>query len=114
MAAGTMFVQNGRYVSIGDTGAKKRRGTDEGDACCQEVFQSHIDRAYYTVYRATLSQNRTHDIARNVRQSEMPALEFICQARVIDTQALQNSRQKIVDVDRVLGDVLAVIVGFPE
>ena len=45
---------------------------------------------------------------------EMPALEFVCQPRVIDAQAVQNRRLQIVHVDRILGDVVAVIVGFPE
>src|SRR5579872_918992 len=47
----------------------------------------------------------------NIRQAEMAALKFEGKLGVVNTQAVQNSRVQIVHVDRILGDVVAVIVG---
>ena len=47
-----------------------------------------------------------HDFAMYVGQAIVAALEFECQPRVIDTQAVQQRGVQIVDVDWVLGDVV--------
>src|SRR5690242_11676487 len=44
----------------------------------------------------------------------MTALKLIRQARVIDAEAVQDGGLQIVDVDRVFGDVVAVIVGLTQ
>jgi hypothetical protein len=41
----------------------------------------------------------------------MPALVQERQFRVVDTQAVQDRCVQVVRVDRILGDVLAVVVG---
>src|SRR5262245_40490692 len=47
----------------------------------------------------------------HVRQPVIAALESICQARVLETEAVQDRGVKIVNVHRILDDVVAVIVG---
>src|SRR5437868_1827394 len=44
----------------------------------------------------------------------MAALKLVGEPRMIDAQALEDGRLQIVHVDRVLGDVVAVIIRFPE
>ena len=43
----------------------------------------------------------------------MAALKFVSQARVVDTQALQDGCLQIMYVDRIFGDVVAVIILSP-
>src|SRR5262249_48096587 len=56
------------------------------------------------------SQNFLHHIPVDIRQPEMPALELERQPRMIDPQTMQNRRVQIMDMDRVLRDVVAEIV----
>src|ERR1700682_6637808 len=47
MAAGAMFVQDGRHVGESNlAAAKKGRSTSERHACGQKEFPSHTDRDY--------------------------------------------------------------------
>ena len=48
----------------------------------------------------------------HIGQAEASALELVRQPRVIDAEAVQDRRVQIVDVDRILDDVVAVIVGL--
>ena len=49
----------------------------------------------------------------NVGQAVIPSLEFERQLGVVDSQAMQNRRVQVVDVDRILDDVVREIVGRP-
>ncbi len=61
-----------------------------------------------------LSQNVLHHFAMDIRQPEMPALELVSQALVVDAQAVQQRRLQIVDMHRVLHDVVAIVVGLAQ
>ena len=60
------------------------------------------------------AQDRFHGRAGDVGEPEMAALELECQPGVVDAQAVQNRRLHVVHVDRIVGDVVAVIVGLAE
>ena len=57
-------------------------------------------------------QDRLHDVAGDVGQAVVAALELERQPRVVDAQAVQHRRVQVVDVDRVAGDVVAEVVGL--
>ena len=46
----------------------------------------------------------------NVGQPKIAALVAVGQPFVVEAQAMQNRRVEVVDVDRVLGDVVAEVV----
>ena len=54
------------------------------------------------------------DAAGGVGEAEVPALELVGQPRVIDAQAVQDRGVQIVDVDRILRDVVAEVVGLAD
>ena len=47
----------------------------------------------------------------HVGEAEIAALETISQPFVIQAEAVQDRRVEVVDVNRILDDVVAVIVG---
>ena len=57
-------------------------------------------------------QNPTHHLAVNIGQPEIAPLKTIRELFVIDAQAMENGRVLIVNVHRVLDDVVAVVVRF--
>ena len=59
-----------------------------------------------------LRQNLRHHIPADVRQPEMAALELVGQLLVVDAQAVQDRGVQVVDVDRVVDDVVAEVVGL--
>jgi hypothetical protein len=61
-----------------------------------------------------LSERGFHNFAFDVSEPEVAALEAICQPLVIDAEAMQDGRLQIMDVYRILDDVVGVIVGFPD
>src|SRR5258708_7556763 len=63
---------------------------------------------------ANLRQDFFHHVPVHVGQPVIPALKFERQLRVVDSQAVKQRGVQVVDVDRVLGDVVAVIVGDAE
>ncbi len=48
----------------------------------------------------------------DVGQAEVAALEPVGQLRVVDAEQVQDRGLEVVDVDRVLGDVVAEVVGL--
>ena len=46
----------------------------------------------------------------HVGQAVVAALQAECQARMVDAQTVQNGRVQIVNVDRILDDVVAEII----
>src|SRR4029453_462555 len=48
----------------------------------------------------------------HIRQPKIPALKAEGQASMVDAEAMQDSRLKIVDVNGVADNVVTVIVGF--
>ena len=64
---------------------------------------------------ATLIQARipsTGCVLFHTGQSHVESLEFDRQAAMVDSQAVENRGVQVVDVDRVLDDVVAEVVGF--
>ena len=49
----------------------------------------------------------------HVGQPEIAALEAVGQLRVVQAELVQDRRLQIVDVDLVLDDVVADLVGLP-
>ena len=62
-------------------------------------------------WRTQLSQNLTHRLPMYIGQTVMSSLKFERQLCMIDTKAMHNCRVQIVDVDRILGDVVRKIIG---
>src|SRR5262249_17369446 len=62
-------------------------------------------------YRA-LSQQSFDKLAVDVGQTEIPALETVSELLVIKSEAMKDGGVEVVDVDRVLDDVIAEIVGL--
>ena len=50
----------------------------------------------------------------DICQPEMPALELVGQALVVDAQTVQQRRLQIVDMHRVFHDVVAIVVGLTQ
>ena len=48
----------------------------------------------------------------DVGQAEVAALELVRQLLVVDAEQVQHRRVQVVDVDRVLGHVVAEFVGL--
>ena len=57
-------------------------------------------------------ENLFDNLTMNISQAMVTALILERQPLVVDSQTVQQSRVQIVDVDRVLDDVVAVIIGF--
>src|SRR5688500_9074700 len=60
-----------------------------------------------------LPQQPLHHVPVYVGQAEVAALELVGQLLVVDAHEVQHGGVEIVDVDRVLHDVVAVVVGLP-
>ena len=50
----------------------------------------------------------------HVRQPEVAALELVDQPGVVDPQQVQDRRVQVVDLDRVLDDVVGEVVGLAQ
>src|SRR5437867_2059798 len=50
----------------------------------------------------------------NIRQAEIPPLKAVSQFLVVDAQAVKDGRVEIVDVHRVFGDIVAVVIRLAE
>jgi hypothetical protein len=59
-----------------------------------------------------LNQNLLDDLSVDIGEPEVPALKLIGQARVINAQAMQDRRLQIVNMDRILYDVVAMVIGL--
>ena len=75
-------------------------------------------RAWAKVWQLRLRIYKTHfvpqwlgNVSMYIGQTMVAALELVRQQTVVDTQQMQDRGVKIVDVDRILGDVVAEFVG---
>ena len=59
---------------------------------------------------AILGQNFSNRLAVNVGQPEMAALILVCQPCVINAETMQNRRVEIVNIYRILCDVVAELI----
>ena len=59
-----------------------------------------------------LGEDRCNEIAVDIRQSEVPALEAIGEFCVVDTEQVQDSGIEVVHVNGIFGDVVAIVIGF--
>src|SRR5262245_9074101 len=59
-----------------------------------------------------LRKNAFNHFAMDVGEAEVTALEAVRQLFMVDAQAVQDGRVLVVDVNRILHDVVAVIVGL--
>ena len=60
---------------------------------------------------APLRQKSLDDVAVDVGQAEVAALEAVRQPLVVQAQAVEQRRVEVVDVNGVADDVVAVVVG---
>src|SRR5260221_3804853 len=58
-------------------------------------------------------KNLLHDFPGHVGQAKVAALVSIGQSLVIEAEKMQCGRMKVVHMDRILGNVPADFVGFP-
>src|SRR5438034_708711 len=63
---------------------------------------------------AVLHDHLCNDMARHVGQSKVAALEAEGEAKVVETEQVQNGGMQVVDMDDVLDAVVADVVGLPE
>ena len=59
-------------------------------------------------------QQLLHHLARHVGQAEIAALEAVGQLQVVEAEQVQDRGVEVVDVDRVLDDVPADVVGLAD
>ena len=59
-----------------------------------------------------LREQLLHDLAVHVGQAEVAALEAVGQLRVVDAEQVQDRGVQVVDVDGVVDDVVAEVVGL--
>src|SRR5262245_12517886 len=52
-----------------------------------------------------------HRITANVRQAEVAAAEIVGEALVVNAEAVEDGGVEVIDVDGVLGDVVAEVIG---
>src|SRR5262245_28516416 len=57
-------------------------------------------------------ENLFHDVPVNVSQPEIAPLEAIRQSLVVDPQAVEQRRVEVVNVNGLIDDVVAEVVGF--
>ena len=62
--------------------------------------------------REKSGKNSFDGFAVNVRQAEVAALKPIRELLMVDAEAVENRRVQVVDVHRVLDDVVAVVIGL--
>ena len=65
------------------------------------------------VGRPDLGHEILYHLAMDIGEPEMPALEFEGELLVVDAELVQDGSLEVVDVDMVLGDVEADVVGGP-
>src|SRR5436309_10764225 len=59
-------------------------------------------------------QNLLHHLPRDVGEAKIAALEAVGELGVVYAELLEEGGLEVVDVDRVLGDVVAEVVGGTE
>ena len=59
-----------------------------------------------------LGQQSFHELAMHIRQAVAAALKLVGQSFVIDSQQMHQRGMKIMDMQSVLGCVVAEVVGF--
>src|SRR5262245_59935308 len=59
-------------------------------------------------------QDALRDVPSHVGQTEIPALVLVSQLRVTDAEQMQHRRVQIVDMHRILGDVVGKVSGLAE
>jgi len=64
-------------------------------------------------YPVGSSQKPVDDVSRDIGQAEISSLGTECQTRVVDSQAMQDRRLQIVNVDFVLDGMKAEFIGRP-
>ena len=69
------------------------------------------NRRKAVLWTVDLRQNRPHDLAADVGQAEVAAGVAEGQPLVVEAQQVQDRRLQVVDVDGVLDDVEAQVVG---
>src|SRR5262249_55005141 len=57
------------------------------------------------------SENSLHDMTMHIGQAIVPALVLEGQSSVIDAQEMQDGGLEVMDVNRVLGDVVTEVIG---
>src|SRR5204862_8215008 len=80
------------------------------------LFRAEAEAVSYikALNGATSGENLFHDLAVHVGEPEVAALILERQLRMLDAQQVKDRRLEIMDVDRVLLDVVAEFVGLAE
>ena len=101
--------------SVSGNGYGVEEVTVSGAGVSQDVRAIQSARAIADLYRQQLSRQQfRNDLTANIGESLIATLEAERLSFVINAQAVQDRRLKIVYVDRPLDDVVAVLVGLPE
>ena len=67
--------------------------------------------SHFTPELKPSGENPTHHLAVDIGQSILPPLVLEQESFMIDPQQVQDRRVEIVNVDRILGDVVREVVG---
>ena len=70
------------------------------------------DSPYWAARLSYLDQKFPDDLAADVGQAEVAALEAVGQPRVVEAEQVQDRGVQVVDVDLVLDGVEAEVVGL--
>ena len=62
--------------------------------------------------RGVSGQNTLNDLTVNVSQAEMTALELEGELLMVQSQAVKHSGVEVMDVDRILHNIVAEVVGL--
>src|SRR5262245_65242797 len=70
--------------------------------------------AYWNVPSLGSRQELSHYLARHIGESEVAALEAVDEAGVVESEEVEDRCLKIMDVDGILGNAEAEVVGSAE
>ena len=87
----------------------------EGDAVQVDLTPHELARVEVTLGMIVIrlsGEDRLDDLAVHVGQAEVAALEAVGQPGVLDPQQVQDRGVEVVDLDRVLDDVVGEVVGL--
>src|SRR5690348_15478226 len=58
------------------------------------------------------SEHLFHHVAANISEAEIASLEFVRQAKMINTQAMQDGGLQVVDVYRIFEDIIGIFISL--
>src|SRR3984957_4557431 len=73
-----------------------------------------IRRGSFTFREPGSSEHLFHHVAANISQAEIASLEFVRQAEMINTEAMQDGGLQVVDVHGIFEDVIGKVISLTD